>query len=68
MSDVDALLSVIQALQREIRDAVVAACSAQSEAELGGVADDGPGVTVRVGSRPRGERPPGGRETRAAGD
>jgi fructose-1,6-bisphosphatase/inositol monophosphatase family enzyme len=46
MSDVYTLLAVLQELQREIRDAVVAACSAQSEAELGGVADDGPGDTI----------------------
>ena len=46
MSDVDTLLTVLQELQREIRDAVVAACTAQSEAELGAVADDGPGDTI----------------------
>jgi fructose-1,6-bisphosphatase/inositol monophosphatase family enzyme len=46
MSDVYTLLSVLQALQRDIRDAVVAACSIQSETELGAVADDGPGDTI----------------------
>jgi fructose-1,6-bisphosphatase/inositol monophosphatase family enzyme len=46
MSDVHTLLALLQKLQREIRDAVVAACTAQSEAELGAVADDGPGDTI----------------------
>lgn len=46
MSGVDALLALLQSLGREIRDAVVAACTAQSEAELGSVADDGPGDTI----------------------
>lgn len=46
MSDVYTLLAVLQGLQREIRDAVVAACEAQSEAELGAVAADGPGDTI----------------------
>jgi fructose-1,6-bisphosphatase/inositol monophosphatase family enzyme len=46
MKDLRALLSLLQQLQREIRDAVVTACSEQSEAELGAVADDGPGDTI----------------------
>lgn len=46
MNDVRALLELLQSLEREIRDAVVAACSEQSLAELGAVADDGPGDTI----------------------
>lgn len=46
MSDVYTLLALLQSLQRTIRDEVVAACSAQSEADLGAVADDGPGDTI----------------------
>ena len=46
MSDVYRLLAVLQGLQRAIRDDVVAACAAQSEAELAAVADDGPGDTI----------------------
>jgi fructose-1,6-bisphosphatase/inositol monophosphatase family enzyme len=46
MSDIDRLLGVLQGLEREIRDAVVAACTQQSESELGAVADDGPGDTI----------------------
>jgi fructose-1,6-bisphosphatase/inositol monophosphatase family enzyme len=46
MNDEHALLGLLQSLQREIRDAVLAACSEQSEAELGAVADDGPGDTI----------------------
>jgi Inositol monophosphatase family len=46
VNDVYALRSLLQSLQREIRDAVLAACSAESEAELSSVADDGPGDTI----------------------
>jgi fructose-1,6-bisphosphatase/inositol monophosphatase family enzyme len=46
MTDVRALLALLQSLQREIRDAVVAACNEQSLAELRSVADDGPGDTI----------------------
>lgn len=46
MNDVRALLALLQSLEREIRDAVVAACSEQSLAELRSVADDGPGDTI----------------------
>jgi fructose-1,6-bisphosphatase/inositol monophosphatase family enzyme len=46
MSDIDTLLGVLLGLERQIRDAVVAACTEQSEAELGAVADDGPGDTI----------------------
>jgi fructose-1,6-bisphosphatase/inositol monophosphatase family enzyme len=46
MSDVHALLALLQSLEREIRDAVVAACSEQSLSELRSVADDGPGDTI----------------------
>lgn len=46
MSDVESLLRLLQSLQRDIRDAVVLACSEQSLAELGAVADDGPGDTI----------------------
>jgi fructose-1,6-bisphosphatase/inositol monophosphatase family enzyme len=41
-----ALRELLQRLGREIRDAVVAACTAQSEAELASVATDGPGDTI----------------------
>jgi fructose-1,6-bisphosphatase/inositol monophosphatase family enzyme len=44
--DIRTLLVLLQTLEREIRDAVVAACSEQSEADLGAVADDGPGDTI----------------------
>jgi fructose-1,6-bisphosphatase/inositol monophosphatase family enzyme len=44
--DVDVLLGLLQRLGREIRDAVVAACTAQSQAELASVAADGPGDTI----------------------
>jgi fructose-1,6-bisphosphatase/inositol monophosphatase family enzyme len=46
VNDVAVLLELLQRLQREIRDAVVAACTAQSEAELSEVAEDGPGDTI----------------------
>ncbi len=46
MNDVAALLALLQGLQREIRDEVLAACAVQSEAELGAVAEDGPGDTI----------------------
>lgn len=46
MNDVAALLALLQALQREICDAVLAACTTQSEAELAAVAEDGPGDTT----------------------
>jgi fructose-1,6-bisphosphatase/inositol monophosphatase family enzyme len=46
MSDVEALRSLLASLQREIRDGVLAACTAQSEGELSAVADDGPGDTI----------------------
>jgi hypothetical protein len=46
MNDVRTLLALLQSLEREIRDAVVAACSEQSLTELGAVADDGPGDTI----------------------
>jgi fructose-1,6-bisphosphatase/inositol monophosphatase family enzyme len=41
-----ALRDLLQRLGHEIRDAVVAACTAQSEAELASVAADGPGDTI----------------------
>jgi len=41
-----ALRELLTRLGREIRDAVVAACTAQSEAELASVAADGPGDTI----------------------
>jgi fructose-1,6-bisphosphatase/inositol monophosphatase family enzyme len=46
VNDVAVLLQLLQGLQREIRDAVLAACTAQSEAELSEVAEDGPGDTI----------------------
>jgi fructose-1,6-bisphosphatase/inositol monophosphatase family enzyme len=46
VSDVEAIRVLLQDLQRGIRDAVVAACGAQSEADLGSVAEDGPGDTI----------------------
>jgi fructose-1,6-bisphosphatase/inositol monophosphatase family enzyme len=46
MNEVAELLELLQGLQREIRDAVVAACTAQSETELAEVAEDGPGDTI----------------------
>jgi fructose-1,6-bisphosphatase/inositol monophosphatase family enzyme len=41
-----ALRALLQRLGREIRDAVVAACTVQSQAELSSVAADGPGDTI----------------------
>jgi fructose-1,6-bisphosphatase/inositol monophosphatase family enzyme len=46
VKDVAVLLELLQRLQREIRDSVVAACTTQSEAELSQVAEDGPGDTI----------------------
>jgi fructose-1,6-bisphosphatase/inositol monophosphatase family enzyme len=46
MSDEETLLDLLQTLQREIRDQVVAACSRESVAELSLVADDSPGDTI----------------------
>jgi hypothetical protein len=46
VNDVASLLGLLQALQREIREAVVKACTAQSEADLSAVAEDGPGDTI----------------------
>jgi len=43
MNGVEAMPSLLQVLLREVRDAALAACSAQSEAEPGAVVDDGPG-------------------------
>ncbi len=44
--DVTSLLALLRDLQREIRDAVLAACTLQSETALAQVADDGPGDTI----------------------
>jgi fructose-1,6-bisphosphatase/inositol monophosphatase family enzyme len=46
MSDHQDLVRLLLELSREIRDAVIAACTEQSEAELSLVADDGPGDTI----------------------
>jgi len=46
VNDVEALRALLTSLQREIRDRVLEACAAQSEAELAAVADDGPGDTI----------------------
>ena len=46
MSDMLALLDLLRSLGREIRDGVLDACAAQSEAELAAVAADGPGDTI----------------------
>lgn len=46
MTDLSSLLALLRDLQRSIRDAVVDACERQSVAELGEVADDGPGDTI----------------------
>jgi fructose-1,6-bisphosphatase/inositol monophosphatase family enzyme len=46
MTDPNNLLALLRETQRLIRDAVVAACERQSVAELGAVADDGPGDTI----------------------
>lgn len=46
MTDHQSLVRLLLDLSREIRDAVVAACAEQSEAELSLVADDGPGDTI----------------------
>jgi len=46
VSDALALLELLRRLSREIRDGVLAACAAQSEAELSAVAADGPGDTI----------------------
>ena len=46
MNGVAVLLELLQGLQREIRDAVLAACTAQSEADLSQIAEDGPGDTI----------------------
>ena len=46
MTDLGSLLALLRDAQRAIRDAVVDACERQSEAELGAVADDGPGDTI----------------------
>ncbi|MEY2937245.1 MAG: hypothetical protein RL033_7994 [Pseudomonadota bacterium] len=46
MTDLSTLLALLRDAQRAIRDAVVDACERQSEAELGAVADDGPGDTI----------------------
>jgi fructose-1,6-bisphosphatase/inositol monophosphatase family enzyme len=46
MTDLSSLLALLRDLQRSIRDAVVDACERQSAAELGEVADDGPGDTI----------------------
>jgi fructose-1,6-bisphosphatase/inositol monophosphatase family enzyme len=46
MTDLSSLLALLRDLQRSIRDAVVDACERQSSAELGEVADDGPGDTI----------------------
>src|SRR5690606_27555230 len=46
MSAHQSLVTLLLELSREIRDAVVTACTQQSEAELSLVADDGPGDTI----------------------
>jgi fructose-1,6-bisphosphatase/inositol monophosphatase family enzyme len=46
VTDLSSLLALLRDLQRSIRDAVVDACERQSAAELGEVADDGPGDTI----------------------
>ncbi len=46
MTDQGSLLELLRAIERSIRDAVVDACARQSMAELGAVADDGPGDTI----------------------
>lgn len=46
MSEHQRLVTLLLDLSREIRDAVLAACAQQSEAELSRVADDGPGDTI----------------------
>ena len=46
MSAIPALLELLRSLSREIRDGVLEACAAQSEAELAAVAADGPGDTI----------------------
>jgi len=46
VTDLRSLLGLLRDLQRSIRDAVVEACERQSAAELGAVADDGPGDTI----------------------
>jgi len=46
MTDLGTLLSLQRDVQRSLRDAVVEACERQSVAELGGVAEDGPGDTI----------------------
>jgi fructose-1,6-bisphosphatase/inositol monophosphatase family enzyme len=45
-SEADALLALLQTLQREIREQVVAACSRESVADLSSVAGEGPGDTI----------------------
>ena len=46
MTDTNSLLALLRDIERSIRDAVVHACERQSTAELGAVADDGPGDTI----------------------
>jgi hypothetical protein len=46
MGDTELLLELLQTLQREIREQVVAACSSESVGHLSSVADDGPGDTI----------------------
>jgi fructose-1,6-bisphosphatase/inositol monophosphatase family enzyme len=46
MGDTEILLELLQKLQREIREQVVAACSRESMTDLSSVADDGPGDTI----------------------
>lgn len=46
MSDALVFLPVIRALHQRVRDAVVAACERQAEADLARVADDGAGDTI----------------------
>jgi fructose-1,6-bisphosphatase/inositol monophosphatase family enzyme len=46
MTDLNAMLTLVLELQRAIRDAVVLACTEQSEGELSAVAEDGPGDTI----------------------
>jgi len=46
MTDLGSLLALLRDVQRSIRDAVVEACERQSVAELGLVAEDGPGDTI----------------------